>query len=41
MPASRILAARSGVSLIPDGLEQAMTRQEMADLVAYLKADVK
>lgn len=32
---------RSGVSLMPDGLEQAMTRQELADLVAYLKSDVK
>jgi putative membrane-bound dehydrogenase-like protein len=32
---------RAGLSLMPDGLEQAMTRQELADLIAYLKSDVK
>lgn len=28
----------ASVSLMPDGLEQAMTRPELADLIAYLKA---
>lgn len=27
----------SGLSLMPDGLEQTMSKQEMADLIAYLK----
>ncbi len=29
----------TGASLMPDGLEQTMTRQELADLIAYLKQD--
>jgi putative heme-binding domain-containing protein len=29
----------AGVSLMPDGLEQAMTREEMMNLIAYLKSD--
>jgi putative heme-binding domain-containing protein len=29
----------SGVSLMPDGLEQAMTRAELAGLIAFLKSD--
>jgi putative heme-binding domain-containing protein len=31
--------ASTGVSLMPDGLEQTMTREELADLIAYLKSD--
>jgi putative membrane-bound dehydrogenase-like protein len=30
--------AVSGTSLMPDGLDQSMTKQEMADLIAYLRA---
>ena len=29
----------SDLSLMPDGLEQAMTRQQMADLLAFLKGE--
>ena len=29
----------AGVSLMPDGLEQTMTRQELADLIAHLKSE--
>ncbi len=29
----------AGISLMPDGLEQAMTRSELAALIAYLKSD--
>jgi putative heme-binding domain-containing protein len=29
----------SGLSLMPDGLEQAMTREELASLIAFLKSD--
>jgi putative heme-binding domain-containing protein len=29
----------TGVSLMPDGLEQTMTREELADLIAYLKSE--
>ena len=28
----------STVSLMPDGLEETMTRQELADVIAYLRA---
>jgi putative heme-binding domain-containing protein len=31
--------AAAGVSLMPDGLEQTMTRQELADLIAHLKSE--
>jgi hypothetical protein len=27
----------AGISLMPEGLEQAMTTQSLADLIAYLK----
>lgn len=30
--------SNSGLSLMPDGLEQTMTKQELAQLIAYLKA---
>lgn len=30
--------SNSGLSLMPDGLEQSMTREDMAKLIAYLKA---
>lgn len=35
----RSLAA-SGLSLMPDGLEQAMTPDELAALISYLKSDL-
>jgi len=36
---SDVLEMRPGkISLMPDGLEQALTRQELADLLAFLKA---
>lgn len=31
--------AAAGISLMPDGLEQTMTRQELADLIAHLKSE--
>ena len=31
--------AAAGVSLMPDGLEQTMTRRELADLIAHLKSE--
>jgi putative heme-binding domain-containing protein len=31
--------AATGVSLMPDGLEQAMTRAELANLIAFLRSE--
>ncbi len=31
--------AAAGISLMPDGLEQTMTRQELADLISHLKSE--
>lgn len=38
LPRSRIVAIETpGISLMPDGLEQSMSKQDLADLIAFLK----